>query len=325
MSRRLAVNLLFALLALGLLAGCAALVDGRAERREASAEARWPPVGELVTLDDGTVVHVLVEGDGPDVVLLHGASGNLRDFTMSLTPLLTEDFRVIAFDRPGFGHTADIGPRDASPLAQADVMIAAADKLGVRDPVVLGHSYGGAVAMGWALRAPDPPAALTIVSGTTHPWPGGLGVWYDITTGRLGTHLLTPLAAAFAPHGPPDSFVNNIFRPQSAPDGYLDHIGAGLTLRRATLRANARQIRALNDQLAHMAPHYGRLSMPLEIVHGLEDRIVPPDIHGVQLAADVADASLTLLDGVGHMPHHSNPEQIAAAVRRAATRAGLLP
>ncbi len=324
MSPRLAANLLLALVLAGVLAGCAALVDNRAERREARAEDRWPPVGALLTLDDGTQVHALVEGDGPDVVLLHGASGNLRDFTMALTPLLAEDFRVIALDRPGFGHTDDIGPNDSSPMVQADVMIAAARALDVRDPVVLGHSYGGAVAMGWALRAPDDLAALTIVSGATHPWPGGLGVWYDITTGRLGTHLLTPLAAAFAPHGPPDSFVNSIFRPQSAPDGYLEHIGAGLTLRRETLRANARQIRALNDQLAHMAPHYGRLSVPLEIVHGTQDRIVPPDIHAVQLAAEVADASLTLLDGMGHMPHHGNPEAIAEAVRRAATRAGLM-
>ena len=44
-------------------------------------------------------------GEGPDVVLIHGAFGSLRDFTFDLSDRLSERYRVIAFDRPGLGYT----------------------------------------------------------------------------------------------------------------------------------------------------------------------------------------------------------------------------
>ncbi len=309
--------------ALATLAGCAALLDGRIDAREARAEAEWPPVGEIVVLGDGRRVHAKVAGSGPDLVLIHGANGNLRDFSFDLIDRLTEDYRVIALDRPGFGHSDPIGPADESPVAQAETLAAAARKLGAERPIVLGHSYGGAVALGWGLAAETPPAALVIVSGASNPWPGGLGWRYRLTTGPLAQHVLNPLAAAFLSHTPPDSFVESIFEPQAVPEGYMAHIGAGLTLRRATLRANSRQIQALSDQLAAMVPEYGRLDMPAEILHGTADEIVPARIHAEQLVRQLPDARYTPLEDVGHMPHHAAPENVVAAIDRAAERAGL--
>ena len=322
-SRRSGSNLGLVAAAVATLAGCAALLDGRTERREARAEATWPPMGELVTLPDGTRVHAKVTGTGPDLVLIHGANGNLRDFSFDLIDRLADDYRVIAFDRPAFGHSDSIGPDDASPVAQADVLIAAAHELGAESPIVLGHSYGGAVALGWALRAETPPAALTILSGASNPWPGGLGWRYRLTTGTFGQWVLNPLAAAFLTHTPADSFVETIFAPQDVPEGYLDHVGAGLALRRETLSANSRQIQALSDHLAVMSQSYGALEMPVEILHGTVDEIVPLEVHAEPLTAQLPDARLTRLDGIGHMPHHAVPEDVVAAIDRAAARAGL--
>ena len=82
---------------------------------------------------DGGRVHAVVQGRGPDLVLIHGANGNARDFTFDLVDRMARDFRVIAFDRPGFGHSDAFGGLK-SPLAQAQVLRDAAAELGVTAP-----------------------------------------------------------------------------------------------------------------------------------------------------------------------------------------------
>ncbi|WP_415233718.1 alpha/beta fold hydrolase [Pseudorhodobacter sp.] len=312
-SCKLATSLIIASLAFG---GCAAFVDQRAHKRESQAEMDYPPTGQFVTVQ-GARIHVDVQGSGPDLVLIHGASGNSRDFTFDLVERLKSDFRVISFDRPGMGWSQGLPGTDLSPLAQADVLIAAAGQLGATRPIVLGHSYGGAVAMAWALRAN--PAALIIVSGATMPFPGDLALWYKVTASTLGGAGIVPLITAFAPESQVETALSNIFTPQSAPKGYADYIGAGLTLRRDSLRVNGRQVDNLKPHLLLMAPDYPRLSLPVEIIHGTADTTVPIDIHAIPLSKRLPNARLTVLDGVGHMPHHSNPDEIIAAIKRAAS------
>ncbi len=93
------------LIGAGLAAGLGAAVTARVRRREQQALRAYPPEGQIVRLPDGRRIHVVVEGDGPDIVLIHGAGGNARDFTLSFTAHLRDRFRVISVDRPGFGHS----------------------------------------------------------------------------------------------------------------------------------------------------------------------------------------------------------------------------
>jgi pimeloyl-ACP methyl ester carboxylesterase len=193
----------------------------------------------------------------------------------------------------------------------------------VRDPVVVGHSYGGAVAMAWGLRAPQDTGALVILAGATMPWPGGLGGWYALTSSKVGRATVVPLVSAFAPVSRTEDAIAGIFAPDPVPPGYADHIGAGLTLRRDTLATNARQVNGLRPHVVLMSENYDKLALPVEIVHGTADTIVPADIHAIPMSKLLPDATLTLLPGVGHMPHHADPEAIVAAIDRAAARAGL--
>lgn len=320
--RRLAASLvLFAGTAVAL-GGCAAWIDARAGAREAAAEARYPPLGRLIEVN-GRQVHVHVEGAGPDLVLLHGANGNLRDFTFRLSAELARDFRVIAFDRPGLGFSEPLDEANTSPVAQAAHLRAAAAALGVRRPVVLGHSYGGAVALAWGLGAPDETAALVIVAGASHPWEGGLGLSQTLPATRLGGAALVPLVTAFAGRDAAEGALEGVFRPQPVPEGFTEHFGLGLSLRRASIRRSAEQVSALKPWLAAMAPHYPGLAIPVEIVHGTADRTVGLRIHAERLAADLPDAGFTRLEGIGHMPQHAAPEAVIAAIHRAAARAGL--
>ena len=283
------------------------------------AHAETPPEGAFVDLPQGRI-HAIVRGQGPDLVMIHGANGNARDFSFDLIDRMAEEFRVIAFDRPGFGFSDDFGGVE-SPIDQADILRAAAVALGVENPVALGHSYGGAVALAWALRAPGDVAGLTLLAPVTHPWPGDLGLWYRMTASPLGRYVILPTIAALAPRSAVENTLANVFAPDPVPEGYLDHLGFELTMRSGQLSLNAQQVNSLIGYVEAMYPGYPALSMPIEIVHGTKDKTVGIGIHSERFLKEVESANLTTLENVGHMPHHAYPDIVAEAIRRTRDRA----
>ena len=306
----------------------AILVWWRSGERARAVNAANPPLGELIEVD-GRKVHVLVRGptDGsvPDVVLLHGASGNLRDW-LPMIDRLESRYRVIAMDRPGMGWTdrADIGrfeTRTESPAAQAALLAKAARQLGAERPIVVGHSFAGSLALAWGLD--HEPAAVVSLSGVAMPWPGTLGFLYRLNDGPVRGGVIPPVLTAFATEGMVQDTVEAIFEPDPAPEGYADLSGARLILDHRRYGVNARQVNGLRPHVVEQSARYDRLDVPLEIVHGTEDTIVPPDIHAHPLSEIAPTANLVMLEGTGHMPHHVTPEAVEAAIDRAAQRAGL--
>jgi pimeloyl-ACP methyl ester carboxylesterase len=293
----------------------AGVTHWRASAREAAADAAFPPTGQFVTVD-GLRLHYEMSGSGPDLVMIHGASGSLRDLTFALRDQLTDRYRVTVIDRPGLGHS-DPQP-EVSLLAQAQAIKAAVAELGVTDPIVLGQSYGGAVALAWALDGG--PRALVLVGSPSLPWPGTLDPWYRVTSSAIGRALAVPLAAAYVP----DSYVRSataaVFAPDPVPPGYDNFLGTPLTLRRGTLAANTAQVNALRAELVTMAPRYPGLTLPVELIHGTEDTIVPLTIHSGPLSELLPNDSLTVIPGAGHMPHHAHADVVIDAIDRAALR-----
>lgn len=322
---------IIATLSLAALAGCAVLTDRQSGARAIAAEREYPPEGQFINVN-GRQVHAVVRGQGPDVVLIHGAGGNAREFTFSFMDRLTDRYRVIVFDRPGLGYTDRAAAQyegaftttAEGPEEQAAMLQAAAAQLGADKPIVLGHSYGGSVALAWALNFPDNTAGVVNLAGPSHPWPGDLGAYYKVNGSALGGAIVPPLIAAFATDQRIEDAIEGIFTPQPVPEGYVDHIGGPLTIRPASFRANARQVNTLRPHIVAMAPRYAsELTMPIEILHGDADTTVPLDIHSVPLKAAVPQANLTVLKGVGHMPHHAAQDQVEAAIDRIAQQLGL--
>ena len=308
-----------ALAAVGALAG---LTHWRATVQEARAEATHPPLGQLLMVD-GVQVHAHVAGSGPDLVLIHGSSGNLRDFTYGLMPLLADRYRVITLDRPGLGYSDPITPEGASLDQQAAVLAMAAAMLGATRPIVMGQSLGGTVALAWALNHPDQIAALVPVSAVSHPWTTGLGTYYSVLSSWPGRHLLIPAITAFLPDRVITDQIAGVFAPDAPPPGYAEHLGPRLTLRRQSMRANALHRRHLLRWISAQAPRYGQISVPTEILHATGDRSVGYHIHSEPLARAIPAARLTPIDSASHMPHHSHPDAVVAAIDRAGARAGL--
>jgi pimeloyl-ACP methyl ester carboxylesterase len=276
--------------------------------------------GRFIDLAAGRI-HAVVQGSGPDLVLVHGANGNARDFTLDLVARLSGRYRVIAFDRPGFGFSDDFGAPE-NPSEQAAILQDAAQALGVKRPIVLGHSYGGAVALAWALQHEQDLGALVLLAPASHPWPGDLGLLYRLAETRFGLNVVLPIAARLIPRSALEGAVKGVFAPDPVPAGYLDHLGVDLTTQVAQMQLNARQINSLITYVTEMSPRYAGLRLPIEVVHGSADKVVGLTIHSERLAREVASARITRLKDVGHMPHHARPAEVAAAIDRAARRAG---
>jgi pimeloyl-ACP methyl ester carboxylesterase len=307
--RSLATALLISAMAL------AGVTHWRASARESATETAFPPTGGFLIVD-GRRLHYEIAGQGPDLVMIHGASGSLRDLTFALRDRLATRYRVIVLDRPGLGHSDPLP--SASLAAQALAIRSGLAQLGVTEPVVVGQSYGGSVALAWALQGG--PRALVLVGSPSMPWPGKLDPWYRLTDTWAGRHLAIPLAAAFVPSSYVSSATAAVFSPDPVPQGYEAHLGAALALRRQSLVANTSQINALRDELLTMVPRYPSLSLPIELVHGTADTIVPLHIHSRPVSELLPQARLTVIDGAGHMPHHSHPDTVIAAIDRAALR-----
>lgn len=306
-----------------------AVVQLFALKRERDAARTHGPAGQIIEVN-GVRVHAVQMGSGPDLVLLHGASGNTRDFTFAFADMIKDRYRITLLDRPGLGWTEQISPDHkrawstghASPREQARLLKAAADQLGVERPIVLGHSFGGIVTLAWALEFDDI-AGIVSVAGVANPWPGELGWTYTVNGSAPGGALVVPVLSAFVPQSYLDDTLASIFEPQAAPEGYLKHVGPALSLRRDSMRANARQVNWSRPHVVEMSAQYGSITVPVEVVHGDADTIVPLEVHSAKLPDQIEGANVTVLKGVGHMPQHTNPEAVIAAIDRVAARAGL--
>ncbi|SMX22303.1 haloalkane dehalogenase [Boseongicola aestuarii] len=315
------------LIASAIIIAFAICTDRRADLREAEIEARYPPTGQMVKVD-GRMVHVIVRGAGPDLVLIHGAGSNARDMALALADCLEDRYRLFIPDRPGHGWTdrepalkGAFNTQAESPADQAALLAAAVKQLGATNPIVAGHSFGGAVAMAWALDHPH--AATVIISGVTLPWPGEVNVTYRLLGSSVGSAIIAPVATAFITKDYVRSAANGTFTPQSAPETYYETAGIPLAIRTASLRANNQQVNTLRPYIVEQSKRYDTITTPIEIVHGTNDTTVFASIHAEPLAARMDNVHFTPLPGLGHMPHYVVPDGVTAAIDRAAARAGL--
>ena len=106
------------------------------------------------TLRSGIRLHYQQIGEGPDVVMVHGITGNLAVWHLRLVPALSERFRVLTYDLRGHGHS-DVPARGYTPDAMAGDLLELLDALEVERPAIVGHSYGADIALYLAANHPE--------------------------------------------------------------------------------------------------------------------------------------------------------------------------
>lgn len=286
-----------------------------------NVEDKYPPKGALVEAN-GAKVHVIEAGrDGPPILMIHGASANAREFTFTLAPRLQDDFRVLMADRPGHGYSGR--PEAAETLeVQAAQMAAVLRKLAPEQKaVVVGHSYGGAVALRLALDYPDLVNGVVLLAPVTHDWGGGGETWYNKVA---GPPVIGPIFSQLVPLVAPamvKSGIDGVFDPKDAPTDYYSDAAIGLLFRPPSFRANADDMNVLQEELAAQQDRYPELSMPVVLFSGAKDTVIDPTLHAGKIKHQVTGFELVKLPQTGHMPHHHHGDEVADVIRRLAADA----
>jgi len=283
-------------------------------------EAALPPAGRFVEVP-GARLHVVERGEGPSILLVHGLAGQMGDFTYGVVDLLATQYRVAAVDRPGSGYSVRAPGASASLYAQADALAALIDVLELGRPLVVGHSFGGAVALALAERHPERVAGLALAAPLAYlvdrvpPTFRGLGIsWLWLRT-LVAWTLAAP--ANLLGRGVALGFV---FAPEVVPPDFATRGGNLLGVRPSSFIAASADMIAVAEDLPVMQRRYGAMRLPVSVLFGHGDRILSPRDQGEALVAAIPGAEFTLVDG-GHMLPVTAPERTAQFIREAASRA----
>jgi pimeloyl-ACP methyl ester carboxylesterase len=289
-------------------------------KKTKQAEAENPPQGRFVTAD-GVRLHYIERGEGPVLVLLHGNGVLADDFDHSgLLDLAARNYRVIAFDRPGFGYSERPRSKVWTPQAQARLLRHALQELGVDSAIVLGHSWGTLVALSMALDAPDFVRGLVLLSGYYYP-----SLRADVLTsgpavplvGDLMRYTVSPLVGRMLWR----PIAKRTFAPMDV-DVRFRALPVWMMLRPKQLRASAAETAMMVPSAMALAKRYHELKVPAIILSGTQDLIVDATHNSERLSERIPDSELQLQPGVGHMTHYAHPEQAVAAVDAIAARVG---
>jgi pimeloyl-ACP methyl ester carboxylesterase len=248
--------------------------------------------------------------DRHEVVLLHGQPGSAADW-QQLAGRLPGPLDVVALDRPGYGasHQPAGGFRYG-----ARAVLAELDARGIGPAVLVGHSYGGGVALSVAQLAPERVEALVLLASVG---PACLTGWDRLmaapVTGEvcaLTAWWLTPwlararLAAITRRRGRPitaDEHVNwDIW-------GHAHHDHGPLW------RSFLTEQRALVHELGRLTASLAQITQPVLLIADPDDTLIPVSTTH-QLAAALPDARVQLLSGIGHHLPRRGAAQTAAAI-----------
>ena len=287
-----------------------------------SAEHDNPPQGKFIDVD-GVRLHYLERGEGPALVLLHGNGLFANDFDLSgLLECASQPYRVIAFDRPGFGYSERPGELSWTPEAQARLLYKALHQLGIERPIIVGHSWGTLVTLALALDYPRYVRAIGLVSGYYYP-----GNRLDAAIAAapavpvLG-HLLRYTVAPLIGRLIWPRLVKKMFGPAEVPERFCE-LPVWMTLRPSQLGAAADESALMVPAAGRLSKRYRELTLPVAVIAGSGDRIVNTDDHARRFHDEVQHSELIVEQDVGHMAHYARPETIMDAVTR--LEAGLRP
>ena len=277
-----------------------------------------PPKGKFIDVD-GVRLHYLDKGEGEPLVLLHGNGTMAEDYVISTVfEHAAKNYRVIVFDRPGYGYSERPAGQIWSATAQAQLLHKALAQLNIERPIIVGHSWGTLVALSMALEQPSQVRSLVLLSGYYYPMPRLdvvlaapmaiplIGHLLRYTVSPLMGRMLWPLA------------VRKLFLPSEQPSRFKAKFPVWMALRPSQLRANAGDGALMVPEAARLTERYRELRLPIVIMAGSGDLLAIPKLHSERLHDEIKHSKLIMTHGDGHMIHQLAPHEVLKAIDLAA-------
>lgn len=261
---------------------------------------------------EGLRLRYVESGSGPAVVMIHGNAGSIEDFEFGVIQFLSANYHGVAIDRPGHGKSDRPGT-SATVEYQARLLHKVLATLGISEPVLIGHSWGAALALSYALQYPNEVSAMLLIAPAAYPdagesrlvraiaKPPAIGD-VSLLLGRalLGRHILRQsLSRAFSPEPVPEEYFNRV---------------ASSWLGRKQLKAYLDDESSFNKSLGEISKHYAEIDIPVIIMTGDHDQIVSAKDTAYRLRSAIAAARLIEIKDSGHEIPQTHPQSIANAL-----------
>ncbi len=272
------------------------------------------PNGHFLALSGGVRVRYLERpgSKGPAVLFIHGLPGTAEDFER-VTPLLAGE-RTVAIDRPGFGFSSGgYFPFSRQLQAVQEVI----ERLHLGRPILVGHSYGGAISLAFAEAHPSEVGGLVLVdAAATCSRNTALERDQARAIQVIEAPVITQIAdvtfSQLLRKVSAEQGDSEAFNPVSVDSAHLHRILA-INMKHGNLEAWAGETLHANAAIEALNRRLPEIHTPAVVIQGASDRLVKPAC-GRRLAAALPDAQLEMVAG-GHMAPYTHPQAISQAVR----------
>lgn len=264
---------------------------------------------------DGVRIRYLQQGQGRDLLLIHGTPASLEEWN-PIIGQLAKKYRVTVYDRPGqgfssspvTGYNLEYNARIARDLIK---------KLDLKDVIVVGHSYGGAIALWMAVEDYSHVKAYVVAGSTSYyppsEKPGAMNIILRIPVLGRGIAVLLKNPGK----GMIDKGIRKAFHPNEAfiPSGFCKQKEA-IWLEPKVLVSTAKENAGYENDNRLMIPKYKQIKRKVFLVYGRDDK-APTVKSGMKLAEIIPGAVLTLLDKTGHMIQFVKPMELVTIINKA--------
>lgn len=282
-------------------------------RTDMKIRRSFPPKGKVTEVEGGTI-HAQKSGEGPPVVLIHGLSGNLHNFS-AMESQLASHYTVYSIDRPGSGHAVRYETTSADFTTQAAMIHEWLTKENITQPLVVGHSMGGAIALTLALHYPEAVRAIALLCPLTAPFSETSGPLKKLYIPRpflrklLSKTLATPYRLKTASKN-----VAQIFAPDAPPEDFALRYGGALSLESNAFYGAANDIASAQRSLYAQYERYRDITCPVGVLFARDDKILAPGRHTKAVTQAIPQALTRVIDNRGHMIPMTDPDSCVTFV-----------
>ncbi|MGB1583706.1 MAG: alpha/beta fold hydrolase [Solirubrobacterales bacterium] len=279
------------------------------------AEPPAPSGSKFAQVGDTRIHYVEKPGREPAVVMVHGLPGTWADWD-AVTDALPGR-RTIAIDRPGFGYSS-AGYVEFDDQVRA--IHAFSKEIGVKNPVIAGHSYGGALAFAYAKRYPNETKGVVAVDPAVSG--SDISVLERIqarAVGFLQLPVIEPIANATFSQAMRTAAANRgdeeAFAPDPVDEGHKQRL-LELNMKSEDLEAFSDEIPAFSEISDRLSRQYPSIRVPVWIIQGRDDKLVTTS-QVESVSRQIPGAKLQIVSG-GHMATYTHPAAVARAISAAA-------